>query len=86
MTKIQNIDPNANSLNIKGEVYVGRDGVFDVPDEVVEDLTSFPHWREYDGDPWPHPKTAEELEAEHTAAIAKQVAAEMAKPAPKRRK
>lgn len=86
--QIQNIDSGAGSLNVEGKVYTGKDGVFEVPDEVAASLVNFPHWRAYDGEPWPFPKTEDDLEAERIAAIAKQVVAEMKsepKPHPKRK-
>ncbi len=70
MARIQNIDPKASSLGHNGKEYPAKDdGVFDVPDQLAAELVRFPHWRIYDGQPWPHEKTPEELEGERIAAI-----------------
>jgi hypothetical protein len=77
MARIQHIDPN--TTHIGGEHVSEGEGVFDVPDELAAQLVVFPHWRVYDGEPWPHPKTSEELEADRVAVLVTKAVAEATK-------
>lgn len=84
---IQNIDPGCTRLNHEGNDYEGKDGLFDLPPDLAAKMVGFPHWRYYDGNPWPHPKTAEERETEKLSAVVERVLASQAEvaPAPARR-
>lgn len=80
--RIQHINGDATTLSHDGKEYsVTDEGVFDVPHDVAAELTKFPHWRVFDGNPWPHEKTAEELEAERLAGMVR-TAVEAMNPAP----
>jgi len=74
--RIQNIDPDVTRISHGDEEYdVTKEGVFDLPHEAAQQLTrAFPHmWRIWDGLPWPHPKSPEELEAERMASVVEKV-------------
>lgn len=76
--QVQNIDPNATTIN--DEHHSEGNGVFTVPDDLAAELVKFPQWRYYDGQPWPHEKTPEELEAERVAALVQQAIARVQPP------
>jgi hypothetical protein len=80
---VQNIDPNASVLSHEGKEYSGKEGVFDVPDALAAELVRFPHFRLYDGKPWPKEQTPEEVEAARIAALVQEaVAAAQAQASP----
>jgi hypothetical protein len=88
MAVIQHVNPDVHAIGHGGVEYVSKgESLFDVPHDVaVELVKNAPHQiRMYDGLPWPHPKTPEQLEAERLAGAIKQVLAEQPEPAKKKR-
>ena len=75
MTLIQHVDPEIGTLTHEGEEYEPQPGgVFEVPHEIALKLTAFKHlFRMFDGEAWPHPKSAEELEAERLSSLVEKV-------------
>lgn len=48
---IQHSNPNTESLSHGGRQYKAiRDGIFEVPDDVAQELLVFSHWRRFEGD------------------------------------
>ena len=85
MARIQHVNPDVHQLNHDGEDYeAAGDGVFEVPEHVAAQLVSFPHWRRYDGNPWPREKTAEELEEERLSGVVERALEQKAEPKPRR--
>jgi hypothetical protein len=81
--RIQHIDPDVSVLSHDGKEYpVTEEGVFDVPHDVASQLIQFPHWRTWDGNPWPREKSAAELEAERIAGLVKVAVEALQTPAP----
>ena len=84
MAVIQHVNPDVHAIGHEGVEYSTQgEGLFDVPHDVALTLVkNAPHQiRMYDGLPWPHPKTAEQLEAERLAGAIKQALAAQ-EPAP----
>jgi len=70
MAVIQHVDPSTHAIGFDGVEYPTKgEGLFEVPHEVATALVKFPHFRLYDGLPWPHEKTKEEVEAERIAGL-----------------